>query len=85
MFFNLTTNEHHPLLGTVRAIFSLREVGLETEDFILVLSDDIDTLLCLDLHSVNTSVGLHLDAFDVLTGFSFDQVGSARRLSQLVL
>jgi hypothetical protein len=35
MFFNLTTNEHHPLLGTVRAIFGLREVGLETEDFIL--------------------------------------------------
>ena len=86
MFFNLTTNEHHPLLGTVRVIFSLREVGLETEDFILVFaSDDVDTLLCLGLHSVNTSVGLHLDAFDVLTGFSFDQVGSARRLSQLVL
>jgi hypothetical protein len=57
MFFNLTTNEHHPLLGTVRAIFGLREVGLETEDFILVFaSDDVDTLLCLGLHSVNTSV-----------------------------
>jgi hypothetical protein len=55
MFFNLTTNEHHPLLGTVRAIFGLREVGLETEDFILVFaSDDVDTLLCLGLHSVNT-------------------------------
>jgi hypothetical protein len=86
MFFNLTTNEHHPLLGTVRAIFGLREVGLETEDFILVFaSDDVDTLVCLGLHSVNTSVSLHLDAFDGLTGFSFDQVGSARRLSQPVL
>ncbi len=86
MFFNLTTNEHLPLLGTVRAIFGLREVGLETEDFILVFaSDDVDTLLCLGLHSVNTSVSLHLDAFDVLTGFSFDPVGSACRLSQLVL
>jgi hypothetical protein len=86
MFFNLTTNERHPLLGTVRAIFGLREVSLETDDFILVFaSDDVDTLLCLGLHSVNTSVSLHLDAFDVLTGFSFDLVGSTCRLSQLVL
>ena len=86
MFFNLTTNEHHPLLGTVRAILGLPEVRLETDDFMLVFAlHEIDTLLCLGLHSVNTSVSLHLDAFDVLTGFSFDQVGSARRLSQLVL
>jgi hypothetical protein len=86
MFFNLTTNEHLPLLGTVRAIFGLREVGLETEDFILVFASDyVDTLLYLGLHSINTSVSLNLDAFDVLTGFSFDQVRSACRLSQLVL
>jgi hypothetical protein len=28
MVLDLTTNEHQPLLGTVRAILGLREVGL---------------------------------------------------------
>ena len=52
MFFNLTTNEHPPLLGMIRAIFSLREVSLEAENFVLVLASDyIDTLLCVSLHT----------------------------------
>jgi hypothetical protein len=77
-----------PVVGleTEDAIFGLSEVCLETEDFILVLaSDDIGTLLCLGLHSVNTSVSLHLDAFDARTGLIFDLVDCVCRLSQLVL
>jgi hypothetical protein len=73
-------------LETEDAILGLSEIVLETEDFILVFaSDDIGTLLCLGLHSVNTIVSLHLDAFDARTGFIFDLVDSACRLSQLVL
>jgi len=50
MFFNLTTNEHQPLLGTFRAMLGLREVGLETDDFILVFaSHEIDPFLWLGL------------------------------------
>ena len=86
MVFDLTTNQHCPLLGTVRAILGLCEVGLEAENFILVFAlDDVDTLLCLGLHSVDTSIGLRFDAFDARTGFIFDLVDSACRLSQLVL
>jgi hypothetical protein len=86
MFFNFTTNEHHPLLGMIRAIFGLREVGLEAENFVPVFaSDDIDTLLCVGLYTGNASVRLHFDAFDALIGFTFDVVGSACRLSQLIL
>jgi hypothetical protein len=86
MFFNLTTNEHHPLLGTVRAIFGLHEVGLEAENFVLVFaSDDIDTLVCVGLHTGNASVRLHFNAFDALISFTFDSVRSACRLSQLIL
>ena len=86
MVLDLMPNEHQPLLGTVRAILGLREVGLDTDDFIVVFaSHDIDTLLCLGLHTGNASVSLHFDAFDALIGFSFDLVDSARRLSQFVL
>jgi hypothetical protein len=86
MVFDLTTNAHYPLLGTIRAILGLYEVGLEAEDFFLVFaSDDLDTLLCLGLHSVDTSISLHLDAFDARTGLILDLVDSACRLSQLVL
>jgi hypothetical protein len=86
MVFDLTTNEHQPLLGTVRATLGLLQVGLEAEDFILVFaSDDFDTLLCPGLHSANTSIRLHLDAFNALTGFSFDLVDPLCRLSQPVL
>ena len=86
MFFNLTTNQHQPLLGMIRAIFGLREVGLEAENFVLVFaSDDIDTLLCVGLHTGNASVRLHFDAFDALIDFTFDLVGSACRLSELIL
>ena len=82
MLFNLTTNEHQPLLGMIRAIFGLREVGFEAENFVLVFaSDDIDTLLCVGLHTGNASVSLHFDAFDALVGFSFDLVDSACRLT----
>ena len=73
-------------LGMVRAIFGLREVGLEAENFVPVFaSDDIDTLLCVRLHGGNASVSLHFDAFDALIGFSFDLVDSACRLTQLIL
>jgi len=86
MVFDLTTNEHCPLLGTIRAIVGLCEVGLKAKNFILVFaSDDVDTLLCLGLHSVHTSVSRLLDAFDARTGFIFDLVDCACRLSQLVL
>src|ERR1700730_198789 len=61
MVLDLTTNEHQPLLGMVRAILGVREVGLETEDFILVFAaHEIDTLLCLGLHTGNASVSLYL-------------------------
>ena len=86
MVLDLMPNEHQPLLGTVRAILGLREVGLETEDLILVFAaHEIDTLLCLGLHTGNASVSLNLDAFDALVGFTFDLVGSACRLSELIL
>jgi hypothetical protein len=86
MLFNLTTNEHQPLLGMIRAIFGLREVGFEAENFVLVFaSDDIDTLLCVGLHTGNASVRLHFNAFDALISVTFDSVGSACRLSQLIL
>jgi hypothetical protein len=86
MFFNLTTNKHHPLLGMIRAIFGLREVGLKTKNFVLgFASDDIDTLLCVGLHTGNASVHVHFGAFDTLIGFTLDLVGSACRLSQLTL
>jgi hypothetical protein len=82
VILDLTTNEHPPLLGALRAVLGFSEVGLETFVF---ASHDIDTLLCLGLHSRNASVSLHLNAFDALIGFSFDTVDSACRLSQLVL
>jgi hypothetical protein len=69
---DLMMKEHHPLFGTVGAIFGLREVGLEAENFVLVFAlDDIDTLLCGGLHTGNASVSLPLDAFDALIGVSF--------------
>jgi hypothetical protein len=78
----LTTNEHQPLLGTVRAILGLPQLGLQTEDFMLVCaSHEIDTFLCVGLHTANASVSLHLDAFDALIGFSFDlEVGKLHTL-----
>ena len=86
MLFNLTTNEHQPLLDMIRAIFGLREVGLEAENFVFVFAlDDIDTLLCVGLHTGNASLSLHFDAFDALIGFSFDLVDSVCRLSQLIV
>ena len=86
MVFDLTTNQHCPLLGTVRAILGLCEVGLEAENFILVFPlGDVGTFLCLGLHRVDTSVSLLLDAFDARTGFIFDLIDCACRMSQLVL
>jgi hypothetical protein len=86
MVLDLTTNEHQPLLGTVRAILGLPEVRLETDDFMLVFAlHEIDTLLCLCLHTGNASVSLYFDAFDVLIGFSFYLLDSACRLNYLVL
>ena len=86
MVLDFTTNQSQPLFGTVCAILRLREVGLETYDFILLFAlHEIDTLLCLGLHTGNASVGLCLDAFYAAIGFSFDLVDSACCLSQLPL
>jgi hypothetical protein len=86
MIFDLTTNEHYPLLGTIRAILCLCKGGLEAENFILdFASDEIDTLLRLGFYRVDTSVSFHLDALDARIGLILDLFVSASRLSQLVL
>jgi hypothetical protein len=62
VILDLTTNVHPPLLGPLCAIFGLREVGLEAENFVLVFaSDDIDTLLCVGLYTGKRGACIGLD------------------------